>query len=85
MSEEYHIDGWQIDKRISIGHLLTTLVVMVTVVVWMLRVEAQIAVVTVRQDAAEKSLDYRYAVISNQLETLDGRLEKRLDRDRDAR
>lgn len=32
--------GWHLDRRVSVGHIVTTLVVSVSAVVWMMRLES---------------------------------------------
>jgi hypothetical protein len=48
--------GWHLDKKISIGHLVTTGTVAVAMIAWMLRLENQVSVHDVRIDLAEKTM-----------------------------
>jgi hypothetical protein len=36
------LSGWHVDKRVSIGHIVTTLVVAVSAVMWMSRIENKV-------------------------------------------
>lgn len=48
MADEYRIDGWHLDKRVSIGHIVTTVVVISTFAVWLMRLDGQLQLL--RQD-----------------------------------
>jgi hypothetical protein len=48
--------GWHLDKKISIGHLITTGTVAVAMIAWMLQLENQVSVHEVRIDLAEKTM-----------------------------
>jgi len=41
--EKYH--GWHLDKRVSVGHLATTLVVVATFVIWLMNMNGEIQLV----------------------------------------
>lgn len=38
--------GWHVDKRVSIGHIITTLTVAVSIVVWMMSLENRVGINT---------------------------------------
>ena len=77
----FKIDGWHLDKRISVGHLITTITIIISFVAWMMSMEKQM--VEVRQlaisnsqriDAMRNEDDMHYAEIIRRLERLDDRL-----------
>jgi TolA-binding protein len=47
-------EGWHLDKRINLAHLLTTLSIVGAVFAWGSTVEKRQAILETRQDAAEK-------------------------------
>lgn len=87
MSEDMQLGhGWQLDKRISIGHLLTTVTVIVTVVIWAGKIEGRIETNNVRITASEKAITElrtnnatQYAEIIRRLERLDANNQKHLE------
>lgn len=89
MSDEYRIDGWHLDKRISVGHLITTITIIISFVAWMMNMEQQMAEVrqltlsnTSRLDHIEKSVDGHYIEIIRRLERLDDRLSEHMEPDK---
>lgn len=70
--EERRRDGWHIDKRVQITHLITTLVVVVSTVLYIAKIEQRIAVLETQATAQRES----FAVLRDQL----GRVESKLDR-----
>jgi len=48
--------GWHLDKKISIGHLITTGTVAVALIAWMLQLEGQVSVHEVRIGLTEKAM-----------------------------
>ena len=80
IERDSHFDSsnWHLDKRINIGHVLTTLALAVSVVVWMLRMESrvevnatQIANNTLSIDRVEHSVDAGYREIIRRLERIE--------------
>ncbi len=79
----HHDARWHLDKRISVGHLITTLTVVVSVVIWSLQLQAKITVVEVRIEGNEQSIaDVRsevksqYTEIIRRLERLDEKIDQ---------
>lgn len=87
MSDEMQLGhGWQLDKRISIGHLLTTVTVIVTVVIWAGKIEGRIETNNIRVTANERAITElrtnnaaQYAEIIRRLERLDANNQKHLE------
>ncbi len=75
-------DGWHVDKRISIGHLITTATVAVALMVWMFELENRVTVSEVKITAVEKSYEkatgdqsVQYVEIIRRLERLDQKID----------
>jgi len=75
--------GWHLDRRISIGHLITTGTVAVAMVAWMLQLENRVAVHDVKIDQVEKNqtaakaeVAAQYAELIRRLERIDSRLDR---------
>jgi hypothetical protein len=75
--------GWHLDKRISIGHIITTVTVAVAMVGWMLQLENRVSVHDVKinqieynQHAAKIEVAAQYAELIRRLERIDSRLDK---------
>jgi hypothetical protein len=58
IKDQAHADngGWHLDKKISIGHLITTGTVAVAMIAWMLQLENRVSVHEVRIGMAEKTM-----------------------------
>jgi hypothetical protein len=76
--------GWHLDKRISLGHLVTTATVTVALLTWMFALENRVTVNEVRIGAVEKSYEkavqdqnYQYVEIIRRLERLDEKIDAR--------
>lgn len=79
--------NWQLDRRISVGHLVTTMTVLVAMIMWGARLETRIALVEesaarqvsvdVRQDTETQRLREE---IKEQLEHLNGKLDRYFER-----
>jgi hypothetical protein len=92
MADEYRIDGWHLDKRISVGHLVTTLTVIVAFASWMMKIEekiavsqAQINVNTGRIERMERMMDGHYLTIITKLDKLDQRLVDHMEESAERR
>lgn len=85
--------GWRFDKHISVGHIATTVIVVVSALWWAAKMEGRVAVLeatdremAVRVDrdltrldgAIERSL----IRIERRLDTIDGKLDGKQDRPR---
>lgn len=75
-------DHWHIDKRVSVGHLITTITVVVAAIVWALRLEGRLDVTDVNVQnnttAIRQARDDRavqYGEIIRRLERLDSKLD----------
>ena len=82
--EKYY--GWHLDKRVSVGHLVTTAVVVATFVIWLMQMDGKITVLdkaiqeVVLDDArhAEHADDQMLRLevkIDGQTKRLEGRME----------
>lgn len=88
--------GWQIDRRVSAGHIVTTLVVALSAVAWMMRLEGAVLLNAQAADAQRERIDWvERAVKDDQAEIkqtllriqdairrVEDRMEARLERDR---
>ena len=79
---------WHLDRRVSVGHIVTTLAVAVGVVLWMQRLEAgtmlnaqAAALQSVRIDRLEDRNERQFREIKESL----ARIEQKLDRKADKR
>lgn len=82
----YKIDGWHLDKRISVGHLITTVTIIISFMAWMISMEKQVVEVrqmaltnTERINAMVGEDELHYAEIIRRLERLDDRLAKHME------
>ena len=78
--------GWHVDKRLSIGHIITTLTVAVAVIAWMQNLESRVELnkqaITFNAQAIDKNNeDVRQSLL--QLIVMVQRLEDKLDRSGD--
>jgi len=76
------LGGWHLDKRISIGHIFTTLSVAFALMVWMSSLENRVTVNEVKIIAVEKSYEkavadqsIQYVEIIRRLERLDQKID----------
>lgn len=72
------------DKRISIGHLITTGTVAVALISWMLQLENRVSVQDVKIDQVEKNIDasrversVQYSEIIRRLERIDQKIDEK--------
>ena len=79
MSEPYY--GWHLDKRVSVGHIVSTVAVTAAVVFWMFRLEGRVAVNEVNISnlaavvaASRTERQSQYTEIIRRLERIDDRL-----------
>jgi hypothetical protein len=77
------MDGWQLDRHISLGHLLTTITVAGAVMIWMFKLEGRVSVVESNINHMQSSAllartqaDQQYAEIIRRLERIDDNLNK---------
>lgn len=75
--------GWHLDKRISLGHLVTTATVTVALLTWMFALENRVTVNEVKIGAVEKSYEKavqdqgsQYIEIIRRLERLDQKIDE---------
>jgi hypothetical protein len=90
MTNEYHIDGWSFDKRVSIGHLISIGSVIALMIAWWFQVEGRIERSEIRIAVLEQSISEsqtRLALQNNdiirRLEVLDDRMISHLNRHAD--
>ena len=79
--------GWHLDRRVSVGHIVTTLVVALGVVVWMQRLEANVllngqatALQSVRVDRLEDRTEAQFREIKEMLARIEQKLDRKADR-----
>lgn len=75
--------GWHLDKRISLGHLVTTATVTIALLTWMFTLENRVTVNEVKIVAAEKANEKasydqgaQYFEIIRRLERLDQKIDE---------
>lgn len=84
MSEEA---GWHIKKEIQLGHLLTTLTIAVSVVLYVSKLEQRIALIEAqvsaqrdRDDRQDKTTAEAMSLLRAQLERMENKLDRVLER-----
>ncbi len=80
-------EKWHLDKRVSVGHLSTTIVIVVTFMLWAMNLETSIKINEHGIIGNEKSVDRlddvvnaQYQEIIRRLENLDGRFDSVIQR-----
>ena len=75
-------EGWHVDRRISIGHLVTTATVGMALMAWMFQLENRVTVSEVKIVAVEKAYEkavvdqgFQYIEIIRRLERLDQKID----------
>lgn len=76
--------GWHLDKRISLGHLITTASVTVALLTWMFNLENRVTVNEVKIDSVQEDIREasaeraaQYAEIIRRLERIDNHFDNR--------
>lgn len=76
--------GWHLDKRISLGHLITTASVTVALLTWMFSLENRVTVTEVKINQVEENARMQqqeraaqYAEIIRRLERIDAKVDDR--------
>ncbi|MFT5439125.1 MAG: hypothetical protein ACI9MJ_000986 [Alphaproteobacteria bacterium] len=79
--------GWHLDKRVSVGHIVTTLAVAVSVVIWLNNIDKRISVVeeiaqqhAERFDRTEKRWEQELINVRRMLERIEDKLDRKADR-----
>ena len=79
--------GWHLDRRISVGHLVTTLVAALGAVVWIQRLEANLmleaqatAVQSLRIDRLEQRTEGQLREIRAALARIEQKLDRKADK-----
>lgn len=79
--------GWHLDKKVSIGHIVTTAVVVIGVVIYAVRQEGRIdgteQEISFNKERIEKlDRDYRQGMseIKGLLERIDNKLDRKVDK-----
>ena len=75
--------GWHVDKRVSVGHIITTLMVASAFFAWMTSIESSVSVNTSNIEHNTQEItdvkhaqDAQYAEIIRRLERIDDRLNQ---------
>lgn len=81
------MEGWHVDKRVSVGHIVTTLVVAVSLVVWMGRVESRtelnataIQALADRVERDDRRQELLVTEIKNSLIRIEAKLDQKVDK-----
>ena len=75
--------NWHLDKRISVGHLVTTGTLLLGIVLWGARMETRITVAEVGQQVAKEQVSQVYMALDSRMiqqEKTLYRIEEKLDR-----
>ena len=82
-----NIEGWHLKKEIQFGHIITTLTVAVAALFYFSKIEQRIALVEQqivqqreRDDRQDKSVADALVLLRQQLEKMDVKLDKALER-----
>lgn len=80
-------NGWHVDKRVSVSHLITTVLLSVSLIKWGMVMEARMAQREIfeqaqaQRDVAQDRMIERFdGNLSGQIEKVDTKLSARLDR-----
>ena len=79
MDEELN-KKWHLDKRVSVGHLITTLAMVGAAALWMLRIEGRIDLVDLRDLQTERRIEQ----IEVSRQSSDAEIIRRLERIQDT-
>lgn len=55
MNKEWLMEGWHLDKRVSVSHIITTITVAGMLMVWMFTLESRVTVNEVRIDTMQEA------------------------------
>lgn len=87
MNDERISDSWRIDKRVSYGHLLTTLVVLVSLFAWSQRLETRVLLneqmiisVEKRHDETANNIERRMAFMETAIEEHQKELLRKIEK-----
>lgn len=79
--------GWHIKKEIQLGHLLTTLTIAVSVILYLSKLEQRIALIEAqvltqrdRDDRQDKTTAEAMSLLRAQLERMENKLDRVLER-----
>ena len=83
MSQIINPSGWHLKKEIQLGHIITTLTVAVSVVVYVNKLEQRIAIIETqiasqrdRDERQDKQTDEAMRLLRAQLEKMDAKLDR---------
>ena len=74
-------DRWHLKKEIQLGHLITTFTVAISAVIYISKIEQRVAVVESQMITQRESS----ALLRAQLERMDAKLDRLIERDRNTR
>ena len=87
MMEEQRGRQWHLDKSISVGHLLTTLLIAGSVFTWALKIDTRISIIETKQEQSkedrvriEKQNSQNYAEIKDTLIRIEAKIDRKRDR-----
>lgn len=80
MTEEKALQGWHIDKRLTVGHIVTTVVVAVSAIMYITAMERRLSVLEVKQDLFAKQQSEGLAKIDSHLVRIEAKLDRKVDR-----
>lgn len=81
MNNEQPQERWHLKKEIQLGHLITTFTVAISAVVYISKIEQRVAVVESQMITQRESS----ALLRSQLERMDAKLDRLIERDRNTR
>lgn len=71
---------WHLDKRLNIGHLLTTMTVAAAIIIWGNSVETRLAVLEEQQIHQEKQRAEDMALIRAELSSINRKIDRIIER-----
>lgn len=85
MTEQFRNGHWHLDKRVSVGHLVTTITVAIAVVAWSFQIQGRIAINELKIGNNEKAImniradqSVQYSEIIRQIERFDTKVSEQL-------
>jgi nucleoside permease NupC len=78
MADPKETERWHLKKEIQLGHLITTFVVAISAVLYINKIEQRLSVVETQVLSQRESA----ALLRQQLERMDAKLDRLIERDR---
>lgn len=72
--------GWHLDRRISLGHLVTTVTFLVAMVLWGARLETRITVTETTVQAQKEQVNTGLHDVKVRLQNIEAKLDRAIER-----